>query len=356
MLPQIVPGHLGAVVGVEDDLGPVLDGEEVARRLADVGAVGQEVDGAVPELRLQLEGEEDGALELPPRGRAGIADGEELPALDARERGQRGGGRGRDGDHDPPLGPERREGATGRDRERRDLGPGDVRVRELGGAARARAGGAVEAEQRGGVWRRAAQEEDGGGGGDREEEEEELGGVLGRPRREVEVLGERPRVPAVRPRRAARGRGRLLVLARGGGGGGRVRGHAVLDEHLASASGGAEWSGSGGERVRGVVCCWYRLGDFGGKARDLGWLAWLGRDGGCGGRRQTARRRRAGDRCRGAVGRRDRGPRGGSEGGVRGAGARVCVGRGRGSGVCVTPEKRGVLPDCQWVEWSGAGW
>ena len=89
MLPQIVPGHLGAVVGVKDHLGPVLDGEEVAGRLADVGAVGEEVDGAVAELRLQLEGEEDGALELPPGGRVGVADGEELPALDARERGQR---------------------------------------------------------------------------------------------------------------------------------------------------------------------------------------------------------------------------------------------------------------------------
>jgi hypothetical protein len=288
MLPQIVPGDLGAVVGVEDHLGPVLDGEEVARGLADMGSVGQEVDGAVAELRLQLEGEEDGALEIPPGGRVRIPDGEELPALDARERCQRRGGRGRDGDDDPALGPERCERGVRRDRERRDLGPGNVGVGQLGGPARV-GGGAVEAEQRSGVGGRAAEEEDGGGGGDREEEEQQLGGVLRGPDGEVQVLGEGPRVSAVRPWRAARGRGRLAAPAPCDGG---VRGRAVLDEHVLLPLG-----------LGGVERIWARgLVSVGGRRQIWGGCT----AGQCGGRRQTARRGRAGDRYRGGVGRRNR--------------------------------------------------
>lgn len=133
MLAEIIPGHLGAVIGVEDQLGPVLDGEEVAGRLADVGGVGQEVNRAVAELRLQVEGEEDGALEVPVGGGVRVADGKELPALESGERGERGGGRGGDGDDDPPLGAEGGEGGRRGDGDRRDFGPGDVRVGELGG-------------------------------------------------------------------------------------------------------------------------------------------------------------------------------------------------------------------------------
>jgi hypothetical protein len=60
----------------------------------------------VSELCLQLEGEEDVTLKLPPYGRVGIAYGEELPTLDAGEHGPHHGRRGRDSDHNPPLHPE----------------------------------------------------------------------------------------------------------------------------------------------------------------------------------------------------------------------------------------------------------